>query len=45
MDIGGANTFQQARTLIREHLAQTGTSQAIVKAVTALLLPAADDAG
>ncbi|WP_237082590.1 N-6 DNA methylase [Mycobacteroides abscessus] len=45
VDIGGANTFQQARTLIREHLAQTGTSQAIVKAVTALLLPAADDAG
>lgn len=45
VDISGANTFQQARALIRAHLAQTRTAQAIVKAVTALLLSTTDDAG
>ena len=44
VDISGANMFQQARALIRAHLEQTGTSQAIVKAVTELLLSVADSA-
>lgn len=38
VDISAANTFQQARTLIRNHLAEIGIETEIVTAVTALLL-------
>lgn len=41
VDVSGANTFQAARKLIRNHLAETGTESAIVKAVTELLLSVA----
>jgi SAM-dependent methyltransferase len=42
VDINAANTFQQARTFIREHLADAGIEAAIVAAVTALLLAQAN---
>ncbi|MGH3416719.1 MAG: hypothetical protein ACRDSS_09650 [Actinocrinis sp.] len=38
VDVSGANTFQAARTLVRNHLIETGTEAAIVAAVTQLLL-------
>lgn len=38
VDISGANTFQRARILIRQHLKETGIEAAIVDAVTRLLL-------
>ncbi|GLB93128.1 N-6 DNA methylase [Mycobacterium kiyosense] len=41
VDISGTNTFQQARTKVREHLTDTGTEAAIVEAVTELLLTVA----
>lgn len=43
VDISAANTFQQARKLIRNHLKETGTEATIVETVTELLLSEADD--
>lgn len=45
VDLASANTFQKARKLIRAHLAETGTMDAIVEAVTELLLSVEKDNG
>jgi len=42
VDISGARRFQAARKLISDHLKETGTADAIVEAVTELLLSVAD---
>lgn len=44
VDISSANTFQQARTLIRAHLESENIMQDIVEAVTELLFAAGDAA-
>ena len=41
VDVSGADTFQGARKLVRNHLANTGIEREIVSAVTKLLLTTA----